>query len=171
MTEPQAGEIRLLAPESVKPTLDSLHRDVIDASGSHVTRRRALGLGGMALLAMGAAACGTTSTSTGGGGATSGGASPSDTLAGKPLENHLEIFNWSQYDDPSTYTKFKAQPAVAAAGLTLHETYYSSNDELHRQAQRGRVDVRHHRPARRTPWPSSSRRASSWPSIPRCCPT
>jgi len=129
MTEPQAGEIRLLAPESVKPTLDSMHRDVMEASGSHVTRRRALGLGGMALLAMGAAACGTTSTS-GGGGATSGGASPSDTLSGKPLENHLEIFNWSQYDDPSTYTKFKAQPAVAAAGLTLHETYYSSNDEL-----------------------------------------
>ena len=34
------------------------------------------------------------------------------------------------YDDPSTYTKFKKLPAEAKAGLTLHETYYSSNDEL-----------------------------------------
>ena len=47
-------------------------------------------------------------------------------LAGKPLENHLEIYNWSQYDDPSTYTKFKELPAEAKAGLKVHETYYSS---------------------------------------------
>ena len=51
-------------------------------------------------------------------------------LAGKPLENHLEIFNWSEYDDPSTYKKFKELPAESKAGLKIHETYYSSNDEL-----------------------------------------
>ena len=50
--------------------------------------------------------------------------------AGKPLEDHLEIYNWSQYDDPSTYKKFEALPDEAAAGLKIHETYYSSNDEL-----------------------------------------
>jgi spermidine/putrescine transport system substrate-binding protein len=51
-------------------------------------------------------------------------------LAGKPLENHLEIFNWSEYDDPSTYKKFMALPDESKAGLKIHETYYSSNDEL-----------------------------------------
>ena len=40
------------------------------------------------------------------------------------------IYNWSEYDDPSTYKKFKALPDEAPAGLKIHETYYSSNDEL-----------------------------------------
>src|SRR5207344_2818298 len=35
-----------------------------------------------------------------------------------------------QYDDPSTYKKFAAMAAEAKAGLKIHETYYSSNDEL-----------------------------------------
>ena len=51
-------------------------------------------------------------------------------LTGKPLESHLEIYNWSEYDDPSTFTKFTKLPAEAKAGMTLHETFYSSNDEL-----------------------------------------
>jgi hypothetical protein len=42
----------------------------------------------------------------------------------------LEIFNWSEYDDPSTYADFKKQSDIAAAGTQIHETYYSSNDEL-----------------------------------------
>ena len=57
-------------------------------------------------------------------------ARPANSLAGKPLENHLEIYNWSQYDDPSTFTKFAKLPAEAKAGMTVHETFYSSNDEL-----------------------------------------
>ena len=53
------------------------------------------------------------------------------SLTGKPLENHLEIvYNWSEYSDPSTFTKFAKLPAEAKAGLGLHETFYSSNDEL-----------------------------------------
>ena len=69
------------------------------------------------------------STNAGGGGG--GPASqPTDALEGKPLEDQLVIYNWSQYDDPSTYKKFKALPDEAAAGLKTHETYYSSNDEL-----------------------------------------
>ena len=81
----------------------------------------------MALLAAAAAACGSTSTSGTAKSSSSGSANP---LAGKPLESHLEIYNWSQYDDPSTFTKFSNLPAEKKAGMTVHETFYSSNDEL-----------------------------------------
>src|SRR5262249_62026210 len=67
---------------------------------------------------------------TGGGGPATSSTASGNPLAGKPLENHLEIYNWSQYDDPSTYTKFRKLPAEAEAGMKTHETYYSSNDEL-----------------------------------------
>jgi len=118
-------QLNILAPRTIRPKFDYLHREVQRAAGRPLTRRQALGLGGIALFA---AACGSTTT-TGGGSAKSSTAS-ANPLAGKPLENHLEIYNWSEYDDPSTYTKFKKLPAEAKAGLTLHETYYSSNDEL-----------------------------------------
>ncbi len=118
-------QIRVLAPQATKPKLDRLQRLVEDAAGHPLSRRSALGLGGLMLLS----ACGGTTT----GGATANAPSQSssgDALAGKPLENHLEIYNWSEYDDPSTYKKFKALPAEQQAGLSIHETYYSSNDEL-----------------------------------------
>ena len=118
--------LNILAPRAIKPKFNYLHREVQRAAGRPVTRRQALGLGGMALFA---AACGSTAT-TQSGSSTSSSSSSANALAGKPLENHLEIYNWSEYDDPSTYTKFKKLPAEAKAGLTLHETYYSSNDEL-----------------------------------------
>jgi spermidine/putrescine transport system substrate-binding protein len=121
-TEPDG--LNILAPRSAKPKLDYLYREVQRAAGRPLDRRQALGMGGMALLAVAAAAC---STSTGG---SPQGSSSSDALAGKPLENHLEIYNWSEYDDPSTFTKFTHLPAEKKAGLTLHETFYSSNDEL-----------------------------------------
>jgi spermidine/putrescine transport system substrate-binding protein len=120
------NRLNILAPRAMKPKLDYLHREVQRAAGRPLTRRQALGLGGMAMLA---AACGSTST-TGGGGSASSSSASANPLAGKPLENHLEIYNWSEYDDPSTYTKFKKLPAEAKAGMTVHETYYSSNDEL-----------------------------------------
>jgi spermidine/putrescine transport system substrate-binding protein len=107
----------------MKPKLDYLHREVQQAAGRPLTRRQALGLGGMAMLA---AACGSTSTTQSGSPSTAS----ANPLAGKPLENHLEIYNWSEYDDPSTFSKFKALPAEAKAGMTVHETFYSSNDEL-----------------------------------------
>src|SRR4029077_9993837 len=69
-------------------------------------------------------------STTGGGGSAKSSSASANPLAGKPLENHLEIYNWSQYDDPSTYTKFKKLPAEAEVKMTTHETYYSSNDEL-----------------------------------------
>ncbi len=122
-------ELNILAPREMKPKFDYLHREVQRAAGHRVGRREALGLGGMAILAAAAAACGSTSTSTG-----SASKSPSSAsgnpLTGKSLENHLEIYNWSQYDDPSTFVKFRKQPPETAAGLTTHETFYSSNDEL-----------------------------------------
>ncbi len=118
--------LNILAPQATKAKLDGLHRRVENVAGRRLSRREALGLSGLLMLT---AACGSTSTSSGGGTpqATGGGAS---SLTGKPLENHLEIFNWSEYDDPSTYKKFMALPAEAKAGLNIHETYYSSNDEL-----------------------------------------
>jgi spermidine/putrescine transport system substrate-binding protein len=115
--------LNILAPRAMKPKLDYLHREVQHAAGRPLTRRQALGLGGMALFA---AACGGTATTQSGSSSTSS----ANALAGKPLENRLEIYNWSQYDDPSTYTKFKKLPAEAEAGMAIHETYYSSNDEL-----------------------------------------
>jgi spermidine/putrescine transport system substrate-binding protein len=115
--------LNILAPRAMKPKLDYLHREVQQAAGRPLTRRQALGLGGMALFA---AACGSTSTTQSG----SAPAASSNPLAGKPLGNHLEIYNWSEYDDPSTFTKFKKLPAEAKAGMTVHETFYSSNDEL-----------------------------------------
>src|SRR5580704_2529594 len=121
-------ELNILAPREMKPKFDYLHREVQRAAGHRLNRREALGLGGMAILAAAAAACGGTTTTTGGGSLNSGtGANP---LKGKPLENHLEIYNWSQYDDPSTFTKFLKLPPEAKVGMTYHETFYSSNDEL-----------------------------------------
>ena len=130
MTEQNPNELHLLAPIESKPKLDYLHREVQRAAGFPMSRRTALGLGGMGILAMAAAACGTTTTGSGGASSAAASGSASSTLAGKPVENALEIFNWSQYDDPSTYTKFMKLPAMAAAGTKIHETYYSSNDEL-----------------------------------------
>ncbi len=118
-------ELGILAPRKMEAKFDYLHREVQRAAGVQITRRQALGLGGLAILA---AACGQVTT------APKQNASPSasaaDPLAGLPLENHLEIYNWSQYDDASTYTAFRKLPDEAAAGLKIHETYYSSNDEL-----------------------------------------
>jgi spermidine/putrescine transport system substrate-binding protein len=115
--------LHILAPRAMKPKLDYLHREVQQAAGRPLTRRQALGLGGMALFA---AACGSTSTTQSG----SSPAASANPLAGKPLEDHLEIYNWSEYDDPSTFSKFKKLPAEVKAGMSVHETFYSSNDEL-----------------------------------------
>jgi spermidine/putrescine transport system substrate-binding protein len=117
--------LNLLAPIESKRKMDELHRTVERAAGHPMSRRSALGLGGLLLLS----ACGSTSTgqaNPGSGTSPSGGGG----LAAKPLESHLEIYNWSEYDDPSTYKKFTALPAESKAGLKIHETYYSSNDEL-----------------------------------------
>jgi spermidine/putrescine transport system substrate-binding protein len=128
MNEDQ-DRLNILAPRQMKPKLDYLHREVQRAAGRPLSRRQALGLGGMALFA---AACGSTATTQSGGGGSSSSSSSgaSSALAGKPLENHLEIYNWSEYDDPSTFTKFKKLPPEAKVGMTVHETFYSSNDEL-----------------------------------------
>jgi spermidine/putrescine transport system substrate-binding protein len=130
MTDAPRDSLNLLAPRAMKPKFDYLHREASYAAGRRLNRREALGIGGLALVA---AACGGSTNAGGGGGGGGGGNSGGgavDTLKGKPLENQLVIYNWSQYDDPSTYKKFKQLPKEAAAGLTINETYYSSNDEL-----------------------------------------
>src|SRR5712691_12670798 len=98
MTEPR-DELNILAPWETKPKFDHLSREVQRAAGRRITRREALGLGGMALLSAVAVACG--STTTGSSGPKAGGSGSANPLTGKPLENHLELYNWSQYDDPS----------------------------------------------------------------------
>ncbi len=129
MNDPR-DELTILAPQSKKPKFDYLHREVQRAAGRRITRREALGLGGLAILGAAAAACSKpVSTSPNGGGTSPSGAS-SNPPTNKPLENHLEIYNWSEYDDPSTYKLFKQLPPEQQVGLTIHETYYSSNDEL-----------------------------------------
>jgi spermidine/putrescine transport system substrate-binding protein len=127
MTE-RHPDLNILAPITTRPRLDRLERLVRRSGGGRMTRADALGLGGLALLA--AAGCGG-KTSTGGGGAASS-SGGTDPLAGKPMEGNLVIYNWSQYDDPSTYKSFKAQNHVA-----IKETYYSSNDELLAKLQAG----------------------------------
>jgi spermidine/putrescine transport system substrate-binding protein len=123
MTGSGKDDMNILVPIEAKPRIDYLHRQVEAQGGFLLTRREALGLGGMALvLALVPAACGSSTTS--------GSTSASSALAGKPLESKLVIYNWSQYDAPATYTQFKNLPAEKAAGLTINETYYSSNDEL-----------------------------------------
>jgi spermidine/putrescine transport system substrate-binding protein len=125
MQEPHPDDLRVLAPITSKPKLDYIHREVQRAAGRPITRRQALGLGGMAILAGVAAACSKSNSST-----TTGGSTGANPLTNKPLENHLEIYNWSQYDAKSTFTDFLKQPAEKQAGMTYHETFYSSNDEL-----------------------------------------
>jgi spermidine/putrescine transport system substrate-binding protein len=115
--------LNILAPREMKPKLDYLHREVQRAAGRRINRREALGLGGMAIFAAAAAGCGTSTSGTSAG-------SAGNSLTRKPLENHLEIYNWVQYDDPSTFTKFLALRAEKKAGMTYHESFYSSNDEL-----------------------------------------
>ena len=124
MTDDPKDHLNILAPRSMRPKFDYLHREVQDLAGMRVNRRAALGIGGLALLA---AACGGSTNAGGGGGAAS---QPTDALKGKPIEDELVIYNWSEYDDPSTYKKFEELPDESAAGLKTHETYYSSNDEL-----------------------------------------
>ncbi len=126
-TEPRPEDLRILAPIESKPKFDYLHREVQRAAGHRMSRREALGLGGMAMLAAVAAACGKTTTT---GGAQPSGSGSSNPLTGKPLEDHLEIYNWSQYDAASTFSGFRNLPAEKAVGMTTHETFYSSNDEL-----------------------------------------
>jgi spermidine/putrescine transport system substrate-binding protein len=127
------GELRVLAPATLKPKLDRLarlsqraaHRD----HGVTFSRREALGLGGLALLIAG---CGGST----GGGSTSGGsatAAGGSGLAGKPLESDLLVYNFSEYLDPKTRSSFhKRNP-----GTTVKETYYSSSDEMEAKIKAG----------------------------------
>jgi spermidine/putrescine transport system substrate-binding protein len=118
----ELDSLNILAHESAKPKVEYMTRELYLQAGRKFDRRQLLGMGALAIIA---AACGGTTTSGGGGEGTGTGASGS-TLAGKPIEDELVIFNWSQYDDPSTFSKFKAQHP----GLKFNRTYYSSNDEL-----------------------------------------
>jgi spermidine/putrescine transport system substrate-binding protein len=115
-----------------------------------------------------AAACGSTTTT--GGGAANSSTGSANPLAGKPLENHLEIYNWSEYDDPSTFTKFSKLPAEAKAGLKVHETFYSSNDELLAKLHAGGTSYDIIVPSQNAVAELIQRRAC-WRWTRRCCPT
>jgi spermidine/putrescine-binding protein len=104
--------LRILAPPGVKQRFDAIEAAVQSVADRRISRRDALGVAGLALLAAGG-------------------------LTGKAraaaIENQLVIYNWSQYDDPRTYKDFKK----AHPGTSIHETYYSSNDELLAKLQAG----------------------------------
>jgi spermidine/putrescine-binding protein len=126
VTDPR-DSLNILAPTRAKPKLDYLRRELYRnaAERSGLNRRELLGLGALGLLA---AACGG-STNAGGGGGGSGASSTAgggDSLAGKPIEDALVIYNWSEYDAASTFSKFK----TANPSTKVTETFYSSNDEL-----------------------------------------
>jgi spermidine/putrescine transport system substrate-binding protein len=126
VTDEPRETLNILAPVSAKPKLDYLHRQLYRdaAERSGLSRRELLGLGALGLIA---AACGgSTNAGGGGGGGSSAPAGGGNTLAGKPMENTLVVYNWSEYDAASTFSKFKA----AHPGTKVTETFYSSNDEL-----------------------------------------
>ncbi len=105
--------LKILAPPSVKRRLDAIEAAVQDVAGRPISRRDALGVAGLALLA-------------------AGGVAGSARAAGG-LESQLVIYNWSQYDDPRTYKDFKKK----FPGTSIKETYYASNDELLAKLQAG----------------------------------
>jgi spermidine/putrescine transport system substrate-binding protein len=121
VTDPRNDTLNIIAPYEAKPKLDSLTRQLYHDASLRLSRRELIGAGAVALLA---AACGGSSGTSSS--SPSSSAANADTLAGKPIENSLVIYNWSEYDDPSTFTKFSAQHA----GLKFTKSYYSSNDEL-----------------------------------------
>jgi spermidine/putrescine transport system substrate-binding protein len=116
-----SDSVKILAPSSAKSRLDYLSRELHEQARRVYTRREVVGLGAMALLAAGFG--GAARASGGGGGAST---NPTDTLAGQPFGNELVIYNWSEYDAASTFTKFAKQHP----GLKFVKSYYSSNDEL-----------------------------------------
>jgi spermidine/putrescine transport system substrate-binding protein len=116
-----SDSVKILAPSSAMSRLDYLSRELHEQARRVYTRREVVGLGAMALLAAGFG--GAARASGGGGGAST---NPTDTLAGQPFGNELVIYNWSEYDAASTFTKFAKQHP----GLKFVKSYYSSNDEL-----------------------------------------
>ena len=118
----ELDSLNILAHESAKPKVEYLTRELYLQAGRTFDRRQLLGMGALAVIA---AACGGT-TSTGGGGQATDTGPGGSTLEGQPIEDELVIFNWSDYDDPSTFSKFKSQNP----GIKFNRTYYSSNDEL-----------------------------------------
>lgn len=133
MDKPNQGELRLLAPSTLKPRMDRLARLAQRAAaddGVKLNRRQALGLGGLGLLAL--AGCGGSD----GGSSSSGAAAAGDAaskLAGKPIEDRLLIYNFSEYLDPKTLEGFRK----ANAGVTVKETYYASTDEMEAKVKAG----------------------------------
>jgi spermidine/putrescine transport system substrate-binding protein len=125
VTDQPRDSLNILAPRSAKSKLDYLHRQLYRdaAERSGLSRRELLGLGALGLIA---AACGGSTNAGGGGGGSTAASGGGNTLAGKPMEKNLVIYNWSEYDAASTTKKFEANHP----GTNVKETYYSSNDEL-----------------------------------------
>ena len=81
----EQDQLNILAPRQMKPKLDYLHREVQRTAGRPISRRQALGLGGVALVA---AACSSTTTTSAGSTSSSSGSS-ANPLTSKPLENAI----------------------------------------------------------------------------------
>ena len=145
-------------PSKAKPKIDYMKRAVQDPEGFGITRRQLLGLGGMAAFLAFAAACGTTTTNSGG--ASTATPAASNTLAGKALESKLQIYNWSQYDAPSTYKKFENLPRGEGGRPQHPRDLLLEQRRAAGQAQRRAPAATTSSRRARTPWRSSSSRAS-----------
>jgi spermidine/putrescine transport system substrate-binding protein len=82
--------------------------------GREFSRREFLALSAMTTGGLVLAACGAPTTTTPAG------------LAGKPIENALNIYNWSAYLNPATLTQFKA----AHPTMSVRQDTYASNEDM-----------------------------------------
>lgn len=128
--------VRALLPRSMAPRLARTEAMVQRANaalgGAPLSRREALGLGGLGLLL---AACGgqtaavqETSETTPAAGSDSGASSATtstSSLAGKPIEGQLNVYDWTEYEDPKSIEAF-----TKATSVKLEHSFYSDNGEM-----------------------------------------
>jgi spermidine/putrescine transport system substrate-binding protein len=122
---PEPKPLAVLAPDAMRPRFQHtawLAQAVAARSGVAMTRREALGLGGLALLA--AACSGTTSPSS---------SAPSQSLSGQEIEDKLVIYNWAQYEDPKSVDAFK----TGHPDTTVKMNFFSDNSELIAKVEQG----------------------------------
>jgi spermidine/putrescine transport system substrate-binding protein len=95
-----------------------------------LSRRQALMAAGAGLAGMVLAGC----SSETGAGKGAGGAAAAD-LSGKPIEKTLQLYNWTDYDDPKTLKLYSKRHDVK-----IVQSYFQSNDELVAKMEAGGAD-------------------------------
>jgi spermidine/putrescine-binding protein len=111
--------LKVLAPASMRTRfarVAAAAQGVASPQGVRMTRAEALGVGGLALLA---ASCGASTAS-----------SPPPTattsLAGKPIEDRLVIYDWASYEDPKSVKSFTAEHPHTKISMS----FFGDNSEV-----------------------------------------